>query len=92
MTNHTDYEKRLKALEEFCESQGWEVRTWTGNQREPGIGLSIREIPGVRAVVFETSDSDPMVPLARAEQFLTAMKRAASHAYLHDPHSHMGRL
>ena len=58
MTNHTGYEKRLKALTEFCESQGWEVRTWTGSQREPGIGLSIREIPGVRGVgvVFELTE------------------------------------
>lgn len=86
-------EPRLRAMKEFAERQGWVFRSWTGTQREPGDGVSIRLGEGRGAIVLRSESHDGQdVAVARMEQALAALGRANSDAYLHDKHSGWGQV
>lgn len=85
-------EERTEELRAFCDRQGWEMKTWTGTQREPGEGISISSRGSLRPILRSESDDGMMVALARIEAWLQYFATAANDVYLVDPHRWMGRL
>lgn len=84
-------DERIAALDEFAKRHGWEAKSWTGTQREPGDGIALVGPTHGSVLRFESRDG-LNVAVARMEQRLAEFAACGNDAYLIEKHSRWGMV